>query len=112
MDELRRIEQFLYDEAGLLDNPDLDRWIELYTEDGTYWMPVIENQEDPVNQRAGRQEPLRQAVLVVTVEQQRVDLLALSSPEHALEIDAVTGAVAVQPLSDEGRGEARHHRGF
>ena len=49
MDELRRIEQFLYDEAALLDNPDLDRWIELYTEDGTYWMPVVENQQDPLN---------------------------------------------------------------
>ena len=49
MDELRRIEQFLYDEAELLDHPDLDRWIELYTEDGTYWMPVAEDQEDPVN---------------------------------------------------------------
>lgn len=49
MDELRAIEQFLYDEAELLDNPDLDRWIELYTEDGTYWMPVKADQEDPIN---------------------------------------------------------------
>ncbi len=49
MDELRAIEQFLYDEADLLDNPDLDRWIELYTEDGSYWMPVVEDQTDPVN---------------------------------------------------------------
>ena len=43
MDELRKIEQFLYDEANLLDNPDLDSWIKLYSEDGTYWMPVVEN---------------------------------------------------------------------
>ena len=49
MDELRKIEQFLYDEANLLDNPDLDSWIKLYTEDGTYWMPVIEDQADPLN---------------------------------------------------------------
>ncbi|MEM8564511.1 MAG: aromatic-ring-hydroxylating dioxygenase subunit beta [Pseudomonadota bacterium] len=49
MDELRKIEQFLYDEASLLDNPDLDRWIELYSEDGTYWMPVTHDQEDPLN---------------------------------------------------------------
>jgi benzoate/toluate 1,2-dioxygenase beta subunit len=49
MDELGKIEQFLYDEANLLDNPDLDNWINLYTEDGTYWMPVIEDQADPIN---------------------------------------------------------------
>jgi benzoate/toluate 1,2-dioxygenase beta subunit len=49
MDKLQRIEQFLYDEAELLDNPDLDRWIDLYTQDGTYWMPVVEDQPDPLN---------------------------------------------------------------
>ena len=46
---IREIEQLLYEEASLLDRPDLDRWIELYTEDGTYWMPVIEDQQDPLN---------------------------------------------------------------
>jgi len=49
MDELKKIEQFLYDEASQLDNPDLDRWMQLFTEDGTYWMPVVENQPDPIN---------------------------------------------------------------
>ena len=49
MDELKKIEQFLYDEAELLDNPDLDQWIRLYTEDGSYWMPVAEDQPDPIN---------------------------------------------------------------
>jgi len=49
MDDVQRIEQFLYDEAELLDNPDLDRWIDLYTEDGSYWMPVAEDQADPLN---------------------------------------------------------------
>ena len=49
MSDLRKIEQFLYDEADLLDNPDLDSWIKLYTEDGNYWMPVAEDQADPIN---------------------------------------------------------------
>lgn len=47
--DLRAIEQFLYDEANLLDNPDLDRWIELYSPDGSYWMPVKPDQADPLN---------------------------------------------------------------
>ncbi|NCF20582.1 MAG: aromatic-ring-hydroxylating dioxygenase subunit beta [Haliea sp.] len=49
MTDIRKIEEFLYDEAALLDNPDLDRWMELFTEDGTYWMPVAEDQADPIN---------------------------------------------------------------
>ena len=48
-ESIRAIEQLLYEEASYLDKPDLDKWIELYTEDGTYWMPAIENQEDPLN---------------------------------------------------------------
>lgn len=46
---IREVEEFLYLEASLLDRPDLDGWIALYTEDGTYWMPAIEDQPDPLN---------------------------------------------------------------
>lgn len=49
MDTLREIERLLYDEASCLDQPDLDKWIELYTDDGTYWMPAIPGQPDPHN---------------------------------------------------------------
>ncbi len=45
----RDVEDFLYVEASCLDNPDLDAWLNLYTEDGTYWMPAIPGQEDPLN---------------------------------------------------------------
>ena len=34
---------------GTLDRPDLESWLELYTDDGTYWMPAIPDQEDPEN---------------------------------------------------------------
>ena len=46
---IRDIEELLYAEASFLDQADLDGWIDLYTDDGTYWMPVIPNQEDPIN---------------------------------------------------------------
>ena len=49
MTDIRKIEEFLYDESALLDNPDLDSWMGLFTEDGTYWMPVSEDQADPIN---------------------------------------------------------------
>jgi len=43
------IEDFLYYEASLLDVPDLDTWMNLFTEDGYYWMPAAEAQRDPIN---------------------------------------------------------------
>ena len=46
---LHEVEQLLYEEASYLDRPDLDKWIDLYTDDGTYWMPAIPDQEDPLN---------------------------------------------------------------
>ena len=49
-DEIRAIESFLNLEADLLDRTDLENWMNLYTTDGTYWMPVRENQADPLNE--------------------------------------------------------------
>ncbi len=46
---IREIEQLLYQEASYLDAADLDGWIDLYTQDGTYWMPVIPDQESPLD---------------------------------------------------------------
>ena len=47
--DLQAVENFLYKEASFLDQPDLESWMQLYTEDGTYWMPAMENQPDPLN---------------------------------------------------------------
>ena len=46
---LQKIESFLYLEASYLDKPDLDNWVNLFTEDGKYWMPASESQKDPLN---------------------------------------------------------------
>jgi 3-phenylpropionate/cinnamic acid dioxygenase small subunit len=43
--DLATIEEFLYREADCLDRVDLDAWFELYTDDGTYWMPVSPDQQ-------------------------------------------------------------------
>ena len=39
-DLLREIEQFLYREARLLDERRFEAWLELFTDDVRYWMPV------------------------------------------------------------------------
>jgi benzoate/toluate 1,2-dioxygenase subunit beta len=43
------VEEFLYREATYLDQADLESWIQLFTEDGTYWMPAMHEQPDPMN---------------------------------------------------------------
>ena len=47
---LAEIESFLYDEADCLDRVDLEAWMNLYTEDGVYWMPQSPDQTDPATQ--------------------------------------------------------------
>ena len=45
--DLRDIESFLYRETDLLDKGDLHSWRDLFTEDGTYWIPITPDQQDP-----------------------------------------------------------------
>jgi benzoate/toluate 1,2-dioxygenase beta subunit len=40
------VEQFLYHEARLLDTGQLEAWIELFTDDATYWLPLERDQKD------------------------------------------------------------------
>jgi 3-phenylpropionate/cinnamic acid dioxygenase small subunit len=40
---IREVEQFLYREARLLDERRLHEWVELFTEDVHYWMPMRSN---------------------------------------------------------------------
>ena len=44
------IEQFLIHEARLLDSRRFREWMELFAEDGTYWVPAVPNQESPFDQ--------------------------------------------------------------
>jgi benzoate/toluate 1,2-dioxygenase beta subunit len=40
-------EQFLYHEARLLDEHRYEDWLELFTADATYWLPLEAGQKDP-----------------------------------------------------------------
>jgi benzoate/toluate 1,2-dioxygenase beta subunit len=42
------IEQFLYHEARLLDTGQLEAWLDLFTDDATYWLPLERGQKDAV----------------------------------------------------------------
>lgn len=43
------LEQFLYHESALLDAADWNGWQDLFTDEGTYWMPLDPQQPDAVN---------------------------------------------------------------
>jgi 3-phenylpropionate/cinnamic acid dioxygenase small subunit len=45
--DMTEIATFLYDEADCLDAADLTAWMDLYTEDGVYWMPASPTQTSP-----------------------------------------------------------------
>ena len=40
---IRQVEQFLYREARLLDDRQFHQWLELFTDDVRYWMPMRSN---------------------------------------------------------------------
>jgi len=42
------VEQFLYHEARLLDLQQFEAWLELFTDDATYWLPLERDQKDPL----------------------------------------------------------------
>ena len=50
VDETRRAEQFLFQEAQYLDDRELDAWLALWDEDGRYWVPRFDNQANPFEQ--------------------------------------------------------------
>lgn len=41
------VERFIKDELRFLNRNDLDSWIDLYTDDGVYFMPLDEDQANP-----------------------------------------------------------------
>ena len=41
------VEDFLYREARLLDTQRYEEWLELFTDDATYWVPLEHGQQDP-----------------------------------------------------------------
>lgn len=44
---LRAVEEFLFDEAELMDSHQYDRWMELWDDQALYWVPCNEDEIDP-----------------------------------------------------------------
>ncbi len=46
---IREIEEFLFHEARLLDECRFEDWMDLFTDDGIYWVPTEENQQSGID---------------------------------------------------------------
>ena len=44
---LRAVQEFLFDEAELMDSHQYDRWMELWDEQALYWVPCNDDEIDP-----------------------------------------------------------------
>ncbi|NQU72523.1 MAG: aromatic-ring-hydroxylating dioxygenase subunit beta [Rhodospirillales bacterium] len=49
---IREIEEFLFFEARLLDGRDFQAWADLFADDGVYWVPMREGQQDPLTEHS------------------------------------------------------------
>ncbi len=49
---IREIEEFLFYEARLLDDREFGKWADLFAEDGVYWVPMREGQQDPLTEHS------------------------------------------------------------
>jgi 3-phenylpropionate/cinnamic acid dioxygenase small subunit len=47
VEDERAVERFVYEEARLLDERRFAEWLELFDEDGAYWVPAQPEQESP-----------------------------------------------------------------
>lgn len=47
---VRRVEEFLFHEARLLDEREFEAWMALFADDGIYWIPATPGQQDPLGE--------------------------------------------------------------
>jgi len=71
---IREVEQFLYREARLLDERRLHEWVELFTEDVRYWMPMRSNRYPAESKAIGRLDQA-QAAEAERVQQEELAIL-------------------------------------
>ena len=64
-------EEFLVHEARLLDERRLEEWLELFTEDGDYWLPMDEDSDPEKDVSVVYDQSLQRAMRVYQMTQQK-----------------------------------------
>ena len=94
-------EQFLYHEARLLDTQQLEAWLDLFTDDATYWVPLEQGQKDPLETSSIIHDD--RTLLELRVKQAR------HPRAHARQPLARTVHQVGNILVEEGKDETRVH---
>lgn len=94
--DMTRIVDFIHDEAELLDQGRYEQWLELFADDGVYWIPRSPDQTDPLNEISlfyGSR-----AVLEVRVKRLRhPQVHSVATP---VRVSHVIGAVRIVPAAE------------
>jgi len=76
---LRAVEEFLFHEARLLDERRFEDWLDLFTNDGRYWVPASPDQQSPLDELSLYYED--KALLDVRIRQIRHPRYYAQAPE-------------------------------
>lgn len=93
-------EDFLYREARLLDDLQLDEWLGLFTEDGLYWIPIDDAKPVDHNLSIVRDLPLRR-------EERVHHILRTRFPSQSPRSRTVHLVSNVEVMPDAASGEVR-----
>lgn len=96
--ELKEIENLLYAEADLLDGGDLRAWRDLFTEDGTYWMPVSPGQTDPL----GEISIIFEDRMMMAIRAENFGHRLAASMQYPIRCSHLLGNIRVLERSDDG----------
>jgi 3-phenylpropionate/cinnamic acid dioxygenase small subunit len=93
-------ELFLVNEVRLLDERRFRDWMALFTDDGTYWVPAVPNQESPFNQASLFYDDRQ--LMKTRVERLEHPLIHVQTPpSHTVHL---VSNVTIES-HDEGKGE-------
>ena len=98
--ERAELEAFLMHEARLLDERRFREWMELFAEDGTYWVPSVPNQESPLDQASLFYDD--RALMRTRVERLEHPRIHVQTPPSRTA--HLVGNVILE-AADEGKGE-------
>jgi 3-phenylpropionate/cinnamic acid dioxygenase small subunit len=95
-DLLREVEQFLYRQAELLDGKHWQAWIDLFDDQGVYWMPVTREQTD----WEGSPSIFAEDRLMMEIRKGRVSHPNAWSQAPMWETNHIVSHVALESVSD------------
>jgi len=95
---IRSLEQFLFREARLLDERRWREWLDLFTPDGMYWVPLERGQTDPVN----RVSLFYENAMMRSVRARRLDERNAWSQQPFAQTQHLVGNVEIDAIEEDG----------